>query len=267
MCRYEVEKILGDFEADVFPAETDGGSSGESEFSGKPCPIPYRYYVPKKAAGAAPSPVFLFMHGAGERGFDNGLQLRTALWNFAETNPEVKDFIIIAPQCPENTQWVYTDWSKVGYDIKSVRESWQIKTVLKILDSVTEKFGGDRDRTYVGGLSMGAFATWDLLSRHGELFAAGIAVCGGADVSCAAKLVDIPIRAFHGSVDPVVPVQGTRNICDAVKALGGKKLTYTEYEGVDHNSWDAAFSTEGLAKWLLSNRLSDRLSGSENSAE
>ena len=266
MCKFEVEQILGDFSAKTFPVDpTDTEfikqSAGWASLVGNvPETLPYRLYVPEKAPeDKKERPVLIFMHGAGERGSENCLQITVALPVLAKTNPELKDFIIIAPQCPAETQWVYSPWMNVNYSGDEIPESWQLRTVMKILDSVCDEYGGDRDRVYVMGLSMGGYATWDLISRHPNVFAAAMPICGGADPSKAEILKSIPIHTFHGAEDPTVPVQGTRNVCEAIKAAGGTKLTYTEYEGVGHNSWDLACSAEGMVKWMLSNRLSDRV--------
>lgn len=242
MIRYEVENILAPFGAHVF--ETEEGS------------IPYRIYVPEGQRENLP--VLLFMHGAGERGSENHPQLVTAIAAFAKNNPEAKDSIIIAPQCPADTQWVNTPWYEVDYKVDEIPESWQLKVVMKILDSVVEQYKADRDRLYVMGLSMGGFATWDLLMRHGDVFAAGMPICGGADPSKAQLLKDIPIRTFHGDVDDAVLVQGTRNIYNAIVAAGGKKIEYKEYAGEGHWVWDMACSEPGIGAWLYSNRRSDR---------
>ena len=57
------------------------------------------------------------------------------------------------------------------------------------------------------GLSMGGFGTWDLIERRPDFFAAAIPICGRGDLAQAAKLKNLPIWAFHGDADPVVPVE------------------------------------------------------------
>ena len=239
--RYPVEDILGEFSK-----ETYTGAFGT---------IPYRLYIP--ASGAKNAPVVLFMHGAGERGTDNELPLRAALEAFTKSNPVVHDAIFIVPQCPEEEQWVMTPWYDVSYSVEKVPESWENKTVLEILEKVVSETGADRDRIYVMGLSMGGFATWDLIMRHGELFAAAMPICGGADPTQAEKVKDIPIQTFHGDIDEAVPVDGTRQMVAALKAVGGN-ITYTEYPGAGHWTWDMACSTDGIGEWMFSKRLSDR---------
>ena len=47
-----------------------------------------------------------------------------------------------------------------------------------------------------------------------------------------------------------VKVDGSRDMIEAIKKAGGKPK-YTEYPGVGHNSWDKAYGTDELYKWLL----------------
>ena len=105
---------------------------------------------------------------------------------------------------------------------------------------------------------MGAYATWDLLVRHTDLFAAAIPVCGGADYRHASRLKSVPIFTFHGDMDDVVPPNGTEKMVNTLIGLGAKKLHCIYYVGGSHGIWENAFSTEGLFDWLLSHRRSDR---------
>lgn len=241
MEKYPIEDFLGEFL--------------KKEYTSEKGTTPYRLFIPD--GGGKGKPVVLFMHGAGERGCDNELPLRAAIDVFVTSNEVVRDAIYIVPQCPKDEQWVKTPWNNGNYSVDTVPESWEIENVLKILENVISEYKADRNRIYVMGISMGGFATWDLIMRHGELFAAAMPICGGADPSKAYKVKDIPIRTFHGNCDDTVPVEGTRAMVAAIKELGGK-TEYTEFDGVGHWSWDAACSTEGIGDWMFSQQLSSR---------
>jgi predicted peptidase len=73
-----------------------------------------------------------------------------------------------------------------------------------------------------------------------------------ADV--AAKIGKTPVWIFHAGDDPVVPVDGSRKLNEAIKAAGGN-VRYREYPGVDHNSWDNAYADPELMTWMLSKSL------------
>ncbi len=237
MERYPIEDFLGEFSRETYMC--DLGT------------IPYRLHLPE--SGTENKPIVLFMHGAGERGTDNELPLRAAIEVFVRSNEEVRDAIYILPQCPCDEQWVMTPWNKVSYSVDEVPESWENKVVLRILEKVLSETKADRDRVYVMGISMGGFATWDLIMRHNDIFAAAMPICGGGDPTKASLLKDIPIRTFHGDLDDSVPVEGTREMASALKAVGCD-IVYTEFPGVNHWSWDRACSSEGIGAWMFSNR-------------
>ena len=108
----------------------------------------------------------------------------------------------------------------------------------------------DKKRIYVTGLSMGGFATWEILQREGKLFAAAMPVCGGGDLSYAPKLTGIPLWVFHGGADRTVPVTRSRDMVAAITQAGGSPK-YTEYPGVDHDSWGRTYSNPEVWDWLF----------------
>jgi len=222
--------------------------------------LPYRIYVPNDYDPARQYPLILFFHGAGERGNDNALQLKNAVGQmFKNSDSPVYQSIVVAPQCPAGQMWVNVNgWSDAQYSTDALPESQALKTALKIMESVKQEYNVDTDRIYSTGLSMGGYATWDLLMRHTDLFAAAIPICGGADYRYAERLVDVPIYTFHGLQDPTVPYTGTEKMVNAIRDAGGEKITYVPYPEGNHLIWEEAFATEGLFEWLLSQRLSDR---------
>jgi poly(3-hydroxybutyrate) depolymerase len=223
--------------------------------------LPYRIYVPEDYDSKKSYPLILFFHGAGERGNDNAAQLKNAVGQmFNSPNSPVYDCIVIAPQCPAGSQWVNVNgWTDTQYSTDKIPESKPLKTALKILESVKKEYNVDTDRIYTTGLSMGGYATWDLLVRHTDLFAAAIPICGGADYRYAEKLVDVPIYTFHGLRDQTVPFSGTERMVSDILDAGGEKITYVTYPDMDHIIWETAFATDGLFEWLLDQRLSDRI--------
>ena len=222
--------------------------------------LPYRLYLPADYTSSKKYPLILFFHGAGERGEDNELQLKIAIGQFfKDPASPVYGCIVAAPQCPEGEQWVSVPaWTATRYSTEEIPQSRPLSLACGLLDELLRTYSVDEDRIYPTGISMGAYATWDLLVRHTDRFAAAIPVCGGADYRHADRLVDVPIRTFHGLVDSVVPPDGTEQMVNTLLSLGAQKIHCTLYEGGDHGIWETAFSTEGLFAWLLSKRLSDR---------
>jgi predicted peptidase len=103
------------------------------------------------------------------------------------------------------------------------------------------------------GLSMGGFATWEALSRYSQTFAAGVPVCGGADLNQIPRFCDIPIRVYHGEKDNIVPAERSRNAVDTLKKCGAH-VEYIEYAGVGHNCRSQCFNDPELYRWMFSQK-------------
>ncbi len=231
---------------DIFKAETYKASNGII--------LPYRIYVPEDYDASKSYPVVVFLHGSGERGNDNTSQLKNGIGHmFKKVGSPILDSIVIAPQCPSSMKWVSVSaWTECNYSTDKLAESPALRAVVDLLEDLPLDYNINKKQIYATGLSMGGFGTWDLLVRHGDMFAAGIPVCGGCDVSKAAELVNMPIMTFHGLKDPTVPCTGTQSMYNAIVAAGGTKIEFTPYENGVHNVWDKAYAEEGLAEWLFS---------------
>ena len=129
-----------------------------------------------------------------------------------------------------------------------------MRMAMEIIDDVRTRYPVDLERIYVMGISMCGYATWELCQRRPELFAAALPCCGGGDPAYAARLVDIPIWAFHGDKDKSVPVVRSRLMVEAIKAAGGTKIKYREYPGMAHNVWTPTFSDDSVFEWLFRQR-------------
>ena len=226
--------------ADLFieGAITSGGSGSASRT--------YRYRL-LVAEGPGPHPLVLFLHGAGERGDDNRVQL--AYLPEILARPDTRKRFpahVLAPQCPEGRSWSKRTWALENPPILP-------DALPAMVEKVAGKYAVDRSRFYVTGLSMGGFGAWELAARFPELWAAVVPICGGGNPLDAPKLKDIPIWAFHGAEDDIVAPGRSREMIAAIRAAGGKPL-YSELEGIGHDSWTPAYESEELLEWIFSQR-------------
>lgn len=195
-------------------------------------------------------PLVVFMHGAGERGNDNEVQIIHIKKLFENYSNRLKyPCFVIAPQCPKNQKWVEVDWSARSHTMPE-QEAWAMQKTLQLIDTLIKTYPIDTRRIYVTGLSMGGYGVWDIICRYPDKFAAAVPICGGGDENYAAGIKHIPIWAFHGSIDNVVPVARTRNMINAIRKLGGK-AKYTEYKNVKHGSWFKAYKEKQLLQWMF----------------
>jgi predicted peptidase len=234
--------FAADFEARIYTAP-DGKT------------LPYRLLLPATYDKTQKYPLILFFHGAGERGNDNISQLQWVAADMAKSDFETKyPCFVIAPQCPNNQQWVDMPWDKPS-GVRPVNPSASMQMALKILDGILNEFSIDKNRVYVVGISMGGYATWDCITRFPQRFAAAIPVCGGGDENTVTPAVaKVPIWAFNSSDDNVVPPLRTLNMVGAMIKAGGHPR-YKLYSDVGHPSWFRAFSEPDLYPWLFAQHL------------
>lgn len=180
-----------------------------------------------------PWPLLLFLHGSGERGRNLDKLLVYGPPRQVNEGREFP-FILIAPQCPP-------------------RERWSIPLLSGLLDEIARDYAVDPDRVLVSGVSMGGFGTWALATATPERFAAIAPVCGGGDPRLACNLRSVPVWAFHGALDDIVPLSESERMVEAVAACGGQaKLTI--YPNASHDSWTPTYNNPEVYEWLLAQR-------------
>ncbi len=175
-------------------------------------------------------PLMIFLHGAGERGNDIELVKRHGPPKIAAKDPAFP-FLLVSPQCKPD-------------------ERWRPEDVINLLNEIKGKFNIDTERIYLTGLSMGGFGTWGTAIEYPEVFAAILPVCGGGEPSKVCAIKDVPVWAFHGAKDNVVPVQRSEEMVDALKKCGGNVL-FTVYPEADHDSWTETYNNPEVYSWLL----------------
>lgn len=223
--------------------------------------LPYRVYYPSSYKRTKKTfPLLFFMHGYGECGTENEKQIRvlTKENRLLDMIVERDDCIIVAPQCPADPakyNWVPINkvWSTGSRELSEF-PTVTFEAAAELLFSFVNSGRVDKSRVYLGGISMGGYAAWEMLTRYPDIFAAAVPVCGSGIPSKADRLVNIPIWAFHGLEDGTVPPKGTKDMENAIKEAGGTKMKATFFEGVGHNVWPNAYATPGLVDWLMSQK-------------
>ena len=196
--------------------------------------IDYLLYLPYDYEPGKEFPFMLFLHGRGE---SNGPLSILKTWGPPRLIEQGKKFphIIASPQCPKETRWEQSvEQTRLDLLLRHLLEKWPI----------------NEGRMYLTGLSLGGHGSWTLAARHPDMFAAVAPLCGRGNPVDGEKLVDVPIWAWHGLADTVVPPSGTEDMVKAIKAAGGTQIRYTSLEGVGHNGWSAAYSTPQLFQWM-----------------
>jgi predicted esterase len=216
--------------------------------------VTYRYqvYLPEewRRDDHKQWPILLFLHGRGERGSEGMWQTQIGLPQAVRDHPERWPFVIVMPQCPQTNYWTDPEMLSMAMDA---------------LDLETAEFHGDRDRTYLTGLSMGGYGAWELARNHPKRWAAVAIAAGGVFWSYAPERLQqaatlpaeyahalgrTPIWLFHGTEDNVVSSRQSELMYQALKADGGHvRLWY--FQGLRHDCWTRAYNEPELPRWLL----------------
>ncbi|MEN6526514.1 MAG: prolyl oligopeptidase family serine peptidase [Candidatus Polarisedimenticolia bacterium] len=214
----------------------------------------YAVYVPRNYDPARAWPLVLFLHGSGESGADGAKPINQGIGPAILWNVEAWPAIVVFPQKPT----VESEWEQ--------HES----AVTAIVARTIARYNVDKDRLYLTGASQGGHGAWVLGARHADLWAAVAPVCGyvaahqtgepgmpppfnGRAAELAAPLARVPVWAFHGEADDVVPPQETREMAAALEAAGGKPRV-SILPGVNHGAWDPAYRDGALRDWLFAQR-------------
>jgi len=221
--------------------------------------MPYRILLPENYDASKKYPLVFFLHGAGERGNDNELQLvHGAKLFLKEENRKNFPAIIVFPQCPANSFWSNVEFKmdngkRTFAFLEAGEPTIAMKLAQELLMSLMKEYPVAKKQIYVGGLSMGGMGTFEIVKRNPKLFAAAIPICGGANVATAAALKKPTWWVFHGAKDDVVPPKLSE---DMVEAMKKEKVTVklTIYPNANHNSWDAAFAEPDLLPWLFAQK-------------
>ncbi len=178
-------------------------------------------------------PLVIFLHGSGERGTDlqkvkvHGppkLVAAGAAW----------PAILVSPQCEDG-------------------QRWDPERLHKLLVALKARLHVDPQRCVGTGLSMGGFGMWHWATAHPRDLAAIVPVCGFGDPAKVGAMRAVPVRAYHGDQDTVVPLAPHVACVEALRAAGGT-ASLTIYPGVGHDSWTPAYNDPDLLPWLLSQR-------------
>jgi predicted peptidase len=201
--------------------------------------LDYLLYLPPGYVSKGGWPLILFLHGSGQRGSDIEKVKEGGLPEMIEQGKKLP-FIVVSPQCPEGDAW-----------------NWRLKSLSALIDEIVAHYKVDQDRINVTGLSMGGFGTWALAAYTPDRFAAIIPICGGGELTSVPRLKRLPIWAFHGAKDDIVPIARTQELVDALTKVHGN-VKFTIYPELKHDSWTATYENPEIYKWLLEQKRSPR---------
>lgn len=179
-------------------------------------------------------PVLLYLHSSDARGQDLQKVKQEGIPYVLRTGTKLP-FIVVAPLCLPEEWW---------------DSHWSLENVNVLLDELIEKYHVDARRIYLTGWSMGGAGSWKLASDYPARFAAVVPISGKTQLKYVAPLRNMPVWAFHGAEDPVVPVSESQKIVDALQNSGGN-ARLTIFPDIGHDAWRQVYTDPKLYEWLL----------------
>ena len=227
-----------------------------SKFKSEDSQLNFRILYPKNFDKTKSYPLTLFLHGIGERGDDNELQLKYVDKIFLnENNYNNYQSVVIFPQAPLDDNW--SSRLLTNNEIRQVfpeneKPTKSLQLVIKLMDSLVKEDFVDNKRVYLSGLSNGAMGSFELLKNRPNMFASAVLICGGGNPRWAKDFAKTtPVWVAHGSDDDVVLPELSINMVNAIIKYGGSPK-FTLYENVNHESWFNVFDDPNYLKWMFS---------------
>lgn len=180
-----------------------------------------------RPARGEPAGALVLLHGRGT----NELDLLPLL---DELDPEQR-LVGVTPRAPLQLPPGGNHWyvvPRVGYpDPDTFRQSFAL--LGNFLDALQEAIGVPRERTVLGGFSMGAVMSYALGLGPGRVPPAGILAFSGFIPTVEGFDLELegregyPIVIAHGSLDPIIPIEFAHAARDRLEAAG-LDVTYHE---------------------------------------
>jgi polyhydroxybutyrate depolymerase len=197
----------------------------------------YLLYVPKSYTGTADVPVVFDFHGYGSSAQEQIV--------YGEFRPlaERDDFLVVAP----DGQGTSRHFNLAG---ATPEEADDVAFTLAILDRLSGEMCVDADRVFATGMSDGGAMSSTLACRAADRFAAVGPVAVVVFLPrCATAARPVPIAAFAGTADPVVPFDGGRVRCCGNPVLPGAPSTMAQF--AVHDGCAAAAVERRLSPMVL----------------
>jgi len=220
--KYEYIANLTVTEKPNYPPVSSVANPGQHAFTSQKANLDFLLYLPE-AYGKDPGTkwhLIIYLHDAEWRGTSPEV-LR------GEYNPAYMDLDSLPKVLEKGEDLPFIVLSPVG------NGGWQfwstdemITPLFTLLEEIQSFFSVDPKRIYLTGAGMGGNGVWEIGLRHPEYFAA-LAPFDGyigfpfevPDNIC--DLKDVPVWAFHGGFDFMVPVEVEQELVDALNTCGG----------------------------------------------
>lgn len=178
----------------------------------------YCLYTPKNEAENLP--LIVYLHGGSGKGSDLSLLYSVdGLPQYLKDGKLSPQAYVLMPQLANNKK----GWTDVSAALKT------------LIQSVSAELKTNAEKISLTGHSMGGTGTWGVAAAVPELFYRIAPLSGSIDITEAnvSALKNLPVRAFVGSEDTIVPPESSQNMIAALKEVGND-AEITVFQGASH---------------------------------
>ena len=198
-------------------------------------------------------PLLITLHGAGGTGVDIHRVKRHPLGVMRMLERCGIESLVVCPQAAKSPR-------KEG-----ARGGWVPADLDCLLAHVLMTLPVDPDRVYLTGTSMGGYGTYAWAAASPEHFAAiapmvgGLGALGPKDVTpdleqWGKSLAKLPMRAYYGGKDRVVPPDRGGMILKAIEKAGGTQAEVIVLEDLGHDAARRPYQDPEFFKWLFARK-------------
>jgi len=230
-------------EKEIYPVFSSDINIGQHPYTSEKAGLDFLLYLPSDY-GKAPQqewPLIVYLHGAPLRGAT--LELLMEQEPLPQKLEKEGDFpfIVVSPLGDGEFEL----WDK----------DEMIDPLFTLLEEIQAAYSVDDKRIYLTGNDMGGNGVWVIGLRYPGYFAALAPVAGYfswppevPENIC--DLKDVPVWAFHGGRDDIIPIEAGQGLVDALNACGGNaKFTVSQDMKID--VLYKVYADPELYEWLL----------------
>lgn len=211
----------------------------------------------KEGAGQKRLPLIIYLHGAGGVGENVRKIEKQPGFLLATVEKAGVACLCVAPQASKSPRHL----GKKG--------GWVPADLDLLIAHLKKTMSIDPTRIYLTGNSMGGYGTIAWAAHSPGHFAAlapmvgGLGPGGPKDVTeeldvWGKNLKQIPLSAYYGRQDRVVPPDRGAMLLKAIKQAGGTLAEVIVLEDEGHGAGRVPYGDEDFVKWLFSNKKGDR---------
>ena len=225
------------------------------ELAGKTISLNPEYWVyqDEELKNGKKFPLLIYLHGGGGTG-NNIEKIRRQPMRFLETIGKAGEkCLCVAPQALHSPRQ------------RGEKGGWVPSDLDVLIGHLKKTLPIDEKRVYLTGNSMGGYGTYVWAGNSPHHFAAIAPMVGGIgpdgpkgitkDLKKWGKnLATIPMKAYYGGKDKVVPADRGAMVLKAIKEAGGKKAEVIVLEEEGHGAGRVPFNDPKFVGWLFSHK-------------